>query len=66
MEKYLNKIKPYLKDIINNPEIYDTQNIELTRAIKIISSKDTDEERVMHSNSDNIKIMLIKHIKQMK
>ena len=65
MEKYLNKIN-YLKDIINNPEIYDTQNIELTRAIKIISSKDTDEERVMHSNSDNMKIMLIKQIKQMK
>ena len=31
--------------------------IQLTIAINFISSKDNDEERVMHSNSDNIEIM---------
>ena len=31
--------------------------IQLTIAINSISSKDNDEERVMHSNSDNIEIM---------
>ena len=30
--------------------------IQLTIAINFISSKDTEEVRVMHSNSDNIKL----------
>ena len=33
-------------------------NIQLTIAINFISSKSTDEERVMHSKSDNIEIMI--------
>ena len=33
----------------------DTWKSQLTIAINFISSKDTEEERVMHSNSDNIK-----------
>ena len=33
----------------------DTWKIQLTIAMNIISSKDTEEERVMHWNSDNIK-----------
>ena len=32
--------------------------IQLTIAINFISSKDNDEERVMHSKSDNIEIMI--------
>ena len=31
--------------------------ISIKIAIKFISSKDTDEERVMYSKSDNIEIM---------
>ena len=33
----------------------DTWKIQLTVAINFISSKDAEEEYVMHSNSDNIK-----------
>ena len=36
----------------------DTQKIQLTIAINFISSKDIGEERVMHSKSDNIEIMI--------
>ena len=44
---------PYLKDIIHNPKKSDTLEIQLTIAITSISSKDNDEEHVMHSKSDN-------------
>ena len=36
----------------------DTQKIQLTIAINFISSKDIGKERVMHSKSDNIEIMI--------
>ena len=34
---------------------FDTWKIQLTIAINFISSKDAEEEHVMHSRSDNIK-----------
>ena len=34
---------------------WETWKIQLPIAINFISSKDTEEERVMHLNSDNIK-----------
>ena len=55
-EEYLGKIKPYLRDIIINLQGCDTWKIHLAIAINFISSKDAEEEHVMHSNSDNIKI----------
>ena len=59
VEEYLNKIRPYLKDIINNLKTSDTQKIQLTITINFISSKnDNDEECVMHSKSDNIEILI--------
>ena len=45
LEHHLNKIRPYLKDIINDLRTSDTL-------------KDNDEERDMHSKSDNIEIMM--------
>ena len=48
------QIKPYLKEIINNLEKSDAWKIQLTVAIDFISSKDTDEERVMHSKSNHV------------
>ena len=45
-----------MKDIINNLKKSDTWKSQLTIAINFISSKDTDEERVVHLTSDNIKI----------
>ena len=54
VEEYLNKIRPYLKDIINNLKKSDTWKIQLIIANSFVSSLDNDEERVIHSKSDNI------------
>ena len=51
-------VSPYLKDIINNLKKSDTWKIQLTIANNFISSIDNDGERVMHSKSDNIEIMI--------
>ena len=58
IEEYLNKIRPYLKNITSNLKKYDTSKIQLTIAINFISSKDNDEERVMPSKCDIIHIMI--------
>ena len=55
---YLNKIRSYLKNIINNLKIFDTWKVQLTKTNNFISSIDNDEERVMHSKSDNVEIMI--------
>ena len=54
LDEYLNKIKPYLKDIMIDLHRSDIWKIQLTIAINFISSKDTEEEHVMHSTCDNI------------
>ena len=38
---------------MNNRKKSGTQKIQLTLAVKFMSSKDADEEHVMHSKSDN-------------
>ena len=51
-KKYLDEIKPNLKDMmsfINNLKKLDAQKLQLTRAINFIFSKDTYKERAMHS-----------------
>ena len=58
VEKYLNKITLYLKDIINNLKKHDTWKIQLTIANNFISSIDNDEKRAMHSKSDTIETMI--------
>ena len=57
-EEYLNKIRPYLKDIINNIKKSDSWKIQLTITNNLISSIDNDEENRMHSKIDNIEIMI--------
>ena len=57
MEEYLNKIKSYLKDIINDLKKPNMWKIQLRIAINFISFKDDDEECVRHSKSDHIEIM---------
>ena len=44
VEEYLNKIRPYLKDIINSLKNSGTWKIQLLIAINFIFSKDNDEE----------------------
>ena len=64
VEEYLNKVRPvlkflrFLKDIINNLKKSDTWKIQPTKAINFVSSTDNNEERVMHSKSDNIENMI--------
>ena len=55
LHKYLNKIESYLRNIIINLQNSDTWKIQLTIAINFISFKECEEERVIHSCSDNIK-----------
>ena len=43
VEDYPNKIRSYLKDIINDLKKSDTWKIQLTIAINFISSRDNDE-----------------------
>ena len=58
IKECLGKINPYLKYVTNNLKESDTWSIQLTIAIIFISSKNVDEERVMHSKSGSIEIML--------
>ena len=48
LDEYLNKIKSYLRNIIINRQISDSWKIQLAIAINFISSKNTEEERVMY------------------
>ena len=58
IDEYLNKIRPYLKYIINDlKRKYHTWKIQLTIAINFMSSKVNDEELVMHSRNDNIELI---------
>ena len=50
-------IRPSLCDIINDNKTQNEWKIQLTKAINFISSKDSDEIRIMRSKSDNIEIM---------
>ena len=57
MKGYLDEIKPYLKDLINNLRKSETWKTQLTISCNFISSKDIDEEYVIHLKSDNIEIL---------
>ena len=67
IKNYLDIIRPYLSDIINDHKTqgerrdHKTQSewkIQLTMAINFISSKDSDETRTMHAKSNNVEIMM--------
>ena len=55
LDEYLNKIELYLRNIIIDLQNSDTWKIQLTIAINFFSSKDDEEERVIHSKSDNVR-----------
>ena len=58
IKEYIDKIRPYLSDIINDHKTQGEWKIQLTMSINFISSKDFDETDTMHTKSDNIEIML--------
>ena len=51
VEENLDKIRPYLRDIINDLKQSDTWKIQLTIS-------EDNEEHVVHSKSDNMKIVI--------
>ena len=53
--EYLEKIKPYLRDIIIDLQDSDTWKIQLIIIINFISSKESEKKSVIHSKSDDIK-----------
>ena len=55
LKEYLEKIKPYLRDLITDLVESDTWKNPLALIINFISSKDAEKERVMHSKTDNIR-----------
>ena len=57
LEEYLNIIRPYLRDMIDNHKAYSEWKIQLVMKINFISSLGTDEFRGIHAKSDNIEIM---------
>ena len=58
IKRYLDGIKPYKKDIINNLKKPDTRKFNQQMSIDFISSKDTDKESVIHSKSDNTEFII--------
>ena len=54
----INKISPYLKDIVNILKSPGTWKIQLTLASNFSSSTENDKEHVTHSKTDNIEIMI--------
>ena len=58
VEEYFDKIRPYLKDILNNLKKPCPWKIPLITVNNFISFLDNDEECVMYSKSENIEIMI--------
>ena len=64
VKEYLDMIRQYLSDIINDHKTKDEWKTQLTMEINFISSKDSkdskasNETRTMHTTSDNIEIII--------
>ena len=57
--EYLDMIRPYLVDMINDHKNKGEWKIQLTAVINFISSKpDSDETRIMHTKSNNLAIII--------
>ena len=55
--EYFDKIKPHLKDMIDDYKSKDEWKIQITVRIIFISFIDRNETQVMHTKSDNVEIM---------
>ena len=59
ISQYLNMIRPYLVDMINDYKNKGEWIIRLSAEINFTSSKpDSDETRIIHTESDNLEIMI--------
>ena len=57
LEEYLDIIRPYLRDMINNHKAQGEWRIQLVMKINFISSLGADESHEMYTKSDNVEIM---------
>ena len=57
LEEYLNIIRPYLRDMIDNHKSHSKSKIQIIMRIIFVSSLDANEIHIMHTKSDNIEIM---------
>ena len=57
LEEYLNIIRPYLRDMIDNHKTHSEWKTQLIMRIIFVSSLDTNEIHIMHTKNDNIEIM---------
>ena len=55
--EYFDKIKPYLKDMIDDYKSKGKWKIQITMRIVFISFIDKNETQAMHTKSDNVEIM---------
>ena len=58
IKDYLDEIKPYLSDIINDHKTQGKWKIKLTMTVNFFSSKDSKETRTVYSPSDNIEVII--------
>ena len=59
ISEYLDMIRPYLVDMINDHKNQSEWKIQLSVEINYISSApDSDETRIMHTKSNSIEIMI--------
>ena len=59
LNEYLDMIRSYLVDMVNDHKNKGKWKIQLMPAINFIFSKpDSDETRIMHTKSNNIEIMI--------
>ena len=58
INEYLDRIRPYLSEVINDHKAQGKCKIQLIIAINFMSSKDSNETRTMPTKSDNIEIMI--------
>ena len=59
LKDILIKIRPFLKNTLNNLKKSNFSKIHSLIAINFMSYKDNDEKRVMHSKNDKIELMII-------
>ena len=56
--EYLDMIRPYLSDMMNNHKCEGEWKIQLSMAINFMSSKDSEETLTMHTKSHNVEIIM--------
>ena len=62
IKEYLDMIRPYLSDILNDYKTQGEWKIHLTMVINFFSSKDSEETCTTYSKSDNIEVIMSSEI----